>query len=409
MSETPVGHAGIGFLREVGVALAAALVGGLSARALGLPVLVGYLLAGLAVGPHTPGLVADAATVASVADLGVALLMFAVGTQFSLAELRHVGRVAVVGGGFQIAVTTLLGTLLGIALGWGATAGLFLGCALTLSSTAVMLKVLEERGELGTSHGRAMLGILVMQDLAVVPMVVLLPALAAVGGADGAAWTGIGMALGKALLFLGGTVLMATRVAPALMDRVARTGSRELFLLTAMCLCLGAGYAADRMGLGLPLGAFLAGMVLSESGFAQEVLAQIRPLRDVFAALFFVSVGMLLDPGFVLERWPVVAAVVATILVGKPVATLAGLRLAGVGGRTATLASLGLAQIGEFSFVLATLGTAKGLVPPEVAGVILAAALLTILATPLVYGAVGRSRDDVSSRTGPPAPVRSPP
>ncbi len=285
---------GVEFLGQIGIVLIAALIGGLVARALRLPVLIGYLIAGIAVGPHTPGFIAQESTVGTVADLGVALLMFAVGVQFSLDELNHVRKTALVGGGAQIVGTIILGVLLGLAFGWGVYGGLFLGCAIALSSTAVMLKVLEERGELGSSHGNVMLGILVVQDLSLVLMIVLLPALAALQTEGVRALASVGIALLKALLFLGITVLMATRGAPALLNRVARSGSRELFLLTVVCLCLIAGYTAEQLGLGLALGAFLAGIVVSESGFAQEVFSQIRPLRDVFASIFFVSVGMLL-------------------------------------------------------------------------------------------------------------------
>jgi len=253
-----------------------------------------------------------------------------------------------------------------------------------------MLKILEEKGELGTAHGNVMLGILVVQDLSLVLMVVLLPALATFGTDSAGALSNVGLALLKALLFLGATVLLATRGVPAVLDRVARTGSRELFLLTVVCLCLIMGYTAEKMGLGLALGAFLAGIVVSESGFAQEVFTQVRPLRDVFASLFFVSVGMLLDPAFIAANWLVVTAVVVTIIVGKSLVTMAALRFLHWQPRTIVLAGLGLAQIGEFSFVLATLGAARGLIEQEIASVILASALLTILLAPFVYGGAGK-------------------
>jgi CPA2 family monovalent cation:H+ antiporter-2 len=386
------GSPGVEFLGEVGVVLVAALLGGIVARALRLPVLIGYLVAGALIGPHTPGFIADETTVRTVADLGVALLMFAVGVQFSLDELNHVRRIALVGGGAQIVGTILLGLGLGVLFGWGVYGGLFLGCALALSSTAVMLKVLEERGELGSAHGGVMLGILVVQDLSLILMVVLLPALAAFGGGAGnagGALAGVGSALLKALLFLLVTVLLSTRGVPALLDRVARTQSRELFVLTIVCLCLVAGYVADRMGLGHALGAFLAGIVVSESSYAHEVFSQVRPLRDVFASLFFVSVGMLLDPAFLFANAAVIAAVVLAILVGKTLITMVPLYLLRCQGRTVVLAGLGLAQIGEFSFVLATAGSAQGLIPAEIANVILSSALVTLLLAPFLFGAAG--------------------
>lgn len=369
--------------------LLAALVGGLTARAFRLPVLIGYLLAGVAVGPYTPGFVADDTALRSVADLGVALLMFAVGVQFSLKELAAVRRTALIGGGAQIAGTIVLGLLLGLAFGWGVYGGFFLGCALALSSTAVMLRILEERGELGTAHGMVMLGILVVQDLSLVLMITLLPSLAALGTDGAGALAQVGTALLKALAFLLVTVLLATRGVPALLDRVARTGSRELFLLTIVCLCLVASFAAERAGLGLALGAFLAGIVVSESSYAHEVFSQVRPLRDVFAALFFVSVGMLLDPVFVIANWPIVAVVVAAIVLGKSLLSMVPLYLLGWQGRTVLLAGLGLAQIGEFSFVLATLGSSRNLIAPDIASVILSSALITILLAPFVYNGAG--------------------
>ncbi len=340
---------GVEFLGDVGIALVAALIGGLVARALRLPVLTGYLLAGVLIGPHTPGFIADGRVVLGVANLGVALLMFAVGVQFSLDELKHVRRTALIAGGTQIVGTILLGILIGLAFGWGLYGGTFLGCALALSSTAVMLKVLEERGELGSAHGGVMLGILVVQDLSLILMVVLLPAFAAFSSDGAAALAGVGTALLKALLFLLVTLLLATRGVPALLDRAARTGSRELFLLMVVSMCLIASFAAERLGLGIALGAFLAGIVVSESSYSHEVFSQVRPLRDVFASLFFVSVGMLLDPAFLAANWPLVATVVIAIVVGKALLVMLPLYRLGWHGRTVVVSGLGLAQIGEFS------------------------------------------------------------
>lgn len=378
------------FLTELALALLAALAGGLLAHRLRLPLLVGYLLAGIAVGPHTPGFIADPESVHDVATLGVALLMFAVGTHLSLKELAAVRHIALVGGGLQLAGTILLGLLVGMALGWGVYGGLFVGCALALSSTAVMMRLLEARGELGTNHGTAMMGVLVVQDLAVVLMVVLLPALATIGTEGPRALLGVGLALLKAAGFVGVTLLLATRGVPALLERTARTGSQELFLLVVVCVCLATGYLAQLAGLSLELGAFLAGLMMSESDYAHEVFNQVRPLRDLFASIFFVSVGMLLDPQFVLRNWVPVTAVVLAILVGKAAITGAAVYAAGCHGRTAVLAGLGLAQIGEFSFVLTGIGGQRGLISPDISAVILAAALITILLTPFVFGAGGR-------------------
>jgi monovalent cation:H+ antiporter-2, CPA2 family len=377
------------FLLNLAEAIAAGLAGGLLARLLRLPVIVGYLVAGVVIGPYTPGIFADVKTVSPVANLGVVLLMFAVGVQFSLHELNAVRRTALVGGGVQIVGTVLLGLLLGVSFGWGPYAGLFLGCAISLSSTAVMMRILEERGEIGTGHGAVMLGIGVVQDLTLVLMVALLPALAEIGKEGGAAVGQVGLALLRAGGFIAATLLLATRVVPALLDYVARLGSRELFLLAVVVICMSAAVAAEVAGLGLALGAFLAGLVISESDYAHEVFSQVRPLRDVFACLFFVSVGMLLDPAFLAQNWEVVLAVVAAIILGKALLIILPVYLLGSHGRTAILAALGLAQIGEFSFVLATMGTTNGLIDPQVANVILSSALVTILLAPFLFQAAG--------------------
>lgn len=378
-----------GFLEDVGIALAAALAGGLLARALRLPVLVGYLLAGVAVGPYTPGVLASSQAVGMVAHLGAALLMFAVGVHFSLKELGIVRRTALLGGSVQILATILLGILTGRAFGWSLYVSLFLGCALSLSSTAVMMRTLEERGELGTTHGKVMLGILIVQDLSLVLMVALLPALADLKTDGSGALAAVGMAVVRAGLFIGATLLLAMRIVPRVLHFVARTGSHELFLLVVVCICLSAALLAHVAGLSLELGAFLAGVVVSESEYAHTVLAQVRPLRDVFASLFFVSVGMLLNPAFVAENWEAVSAVVLTIVLGKSLLSALVVYALGWHGRTAILAGLGLGQIGEFSFVLTTIGGSQGLIPASIASVILSAALVTILLTPFVYQAAG--------------------
>lgn len=378
-----------GLLPNLGMALLAAVLGGFAARLLRLPLLVGYLLAGVAVGPHTPGLTADADAVHEVAKLGVALLMFAVGVQFHLEDMLAIRRIALVGGTLQIGGTILLGWLVGLALGWGHYGGLFLGCALALSSTAVMMRILEERGELGTSHGTAMLGILVVQDLAVVAMVAILPSLAQLGTQGPGGWGAVAWSIVRAILLLTVALVLARRGVPALLKRAAQQNSQELFLMVVVCVCIGAAYLAQLGGLSLEIGAFLAGIVISESEYAHEVFSQIRPLRDIFASLFFVSVGMLLDPLFLVKHAPAVAAVVAVIVLGKGLLSSLSIFRLGAHGRTAVFAGLGLAQIGEFSFVLSSIGTERGLIPAQESGVILSAALVTILMAPFVYGAAG--------------------
>lgn len=379
----------IHLLVQLAVALGAALAGGLLARLLRLPPLVGFLVAGVAIGPYTPGWFADAHAVEGVARIGVALLMFAVGVQFSLEELLSVRRVALLGGALQITGSVGLGVFVGMALGWGLYGGVFLGCAISLSSTAVMMRILEERGDLGTSHGRAMLGILVVQDLTLVVMAMLLPVLATLSSGGAAALLDVAGSLLRAILFLAVALAAARMVVPLLLHQVARVGSQELFLLSVVCICLAAAYLTFLAGFSLEIGAFLAGLIVTESDYAQEVFAQIRPLRDVFASLFFVSVGMLVNPAFLLERWAAVLVVALAIIFGKGLIASLAVYTAGQHGRTALLAGFGLAQIGEFSFVLAALGQERELIGPEISSTILTAAMITLLLAAPVYSAGG--------------------
>lgn len=379
-----MGHgSSFALMSGLAITLVAALVGGFAARALRLPVLVGYMMAGIVIGPYTPGFIANEQTVFSLAEIGVALLMFAVGVQFSLKELSHVRRTALVAGSIQILGMVLFGIPVAHLIGWNGYEGLYLGCIMALSSTAVVMRVLEERGELGTAHGTLMMGLSLVQDLAVIPMVLLLPVAAGLQPSGGAATTLV-WTLVKATFFLAAMVIVAARLVPPILARVASVGSRELFLLALVCLCLLAGGAAETLGLGMALGAFIAGIVVSESEYAHESLSQIRPLRDVFASVFFVSVGMLLDPQQVVRHWAAVSAVVAAIIAVKAGLLIALIRLLGWRGRTAFSVGFGLANIGEFSFVLLTLGRANELISSEMIGVANASAMVTLMAAPFL-------------------------
>jgi len=378
------------FLVNVAGALLAALSGALAARLLRLPVLVGYLAAGIVVGPYTPGLAADPQATYDVAKLGAALLMFAVGVQLSLKEMAEIKATALGGGAIQIGGTILLGVGLGMALGWGAYAGLFLGCAMSLTSTTIMMRVLEERGEVGEGHGAVMLGISVVQDLSLVAMVALLPALAELSTQGMGALGDVGRSILQAAVLVSVTLYFALKGAPFMLEVAARTGVREIFVLTVVCLCLAAAYGAVLAGLSLEIGAFLGGLVISESRYAHEVLTQVRPLRDLFASLFFVSVGMLMDVAFFWEHLPAVLAVVAAIILGKGLISFFAVYLLGWHGRTAILAGMGLGQIGEFSFVLAVIGADRELIPEIVSGVILSSAMISILLAPFAYAAAYR-------------------
>lgn len=379
-----------GFLIQLALAVIAALVGGLAARVLHLPAMAGYLIAGIIVGLNPTGVVAEGTVVQSVAKMGVALLMFAVGVQFSLKEVRAVRTTALVGGSAQILLCVFLGYLVGTALGWDAVTGIFLGCALALSSTAVMMRILEQRGELVSGHGSVMLGILVIQDLSVVVMVALLPVLRQWSGMDAQTLTNLGLSLLRAGLALGLVLVLAFRAVPVGLGWVARTGSRELFLLAVVSFCLTAALAAHLAGLSLEIGAFLAGIAISESHYAHEVLQQVRPLRDLFASLFFVSIGMLLDPILLWKEFPAVLVVVAAIILGKGLISSLAVYFTGWHGRTAIYAGLGLAQIGEFSFVLTAVGQRWKLVSSDVTGIIISAAIITILLAPIVYSSADK-------------------
>lgn len=371
-------------LQDLAAILVAAIACGAVFYRLKQPIIIGYLIGGLLVGPYALGFVSDVHTIEMFAEIGVALLMFALGVEFSFAELKPVYKVAVLGGALQIllaiALTGGVSTLFGLSLG----AGILLGCIIAISSTVIVLKVLMERGELDSMHGRIALGLLIVQDLSVVPMMVILPNLS-----DPSKILGLPMllALGKAALILGAIVLLGTRLFPVMMARIAATRSRELFLLTSVALCFGTAVLTYSFGLSLALGAFLAGIVVSESDHSHQILADVLPLRDLFATLFFVSVGMMINPAFLMTHLPAVAGLTLAIVLGKAVLIGGSAHLFGYAGRTSLAVGMGLAQIGEFSFVLAKMGRQGGLITEDFFSIILASALLSILATPLMMQA----------------------
>ena len=364
---------------DLALAIVVAFLGGSIAHRLGQPVILGYLLAGVAIGPFTPGPTASPHSVQVLAEIGVAFLMFALGAEVSLTELRRIGRVAVIGGALQILCTMGLGPLLAPLLGLTFVQGVFLGALLALSSTVVALKVLLERAELGALHGRVALGLLIAQDLAVVPMVVLLPSI--VSGGEGVL-ADLASAAVKAALVLIGAYVLGIRLVPIALGRAAITRTRELFLLGVVALALGTAVVTQFAGLSLAFGAFLAGLVVGESEYRAQVIAEAMPIRDLFASLFFVSVGMLVDPRVMLAQGAVIALVSAVVLVGKTLIVLAIVMLLRMPARVAVLAGLSLAQVGEFSFVLARVGVDRGAIPSSVFDLTLATALVTIVLTP---------------------------
>ena len=391
ITERRMPHA-VPLITTLAAALGLALVLGFVAVKLRLPALVGYLLAGVLIGPFTPGFVADVQLASELAEIGVMLLMFGVGLHFSLADLMEVRKIALPGAVLQIAVATAMGAGVATLWGWNLGAALVFGLALSVASTVVLLRALEARGLLDSMNGRIAVGWLVVEDLAMVLVLVLLPAFASgLGAADeGSAGTPLWQTLGITLLKVSGFIalmlVVGDRVLPRLLWHVARTGSRELFTLCIVTAAVSIAFGAAKLfGVSFALGAFFAGMVLRESEFSHRAAEESLPLREAFAVLFFVSVGMLFDPMVLVEQPLQVLAVVLIIVVGKTVAA-AGLVLAfRYPLDTALTVSASLAQIGEFSFILAGLGVGLKLLPPEGQSLILAGALISIAINPLVF------------------------
>ncbi len=366
---------------DLALALAAAFAGGWVARRLGQPVLLGYLIAGIIISPNTPGVVADRERVQQLAELGVALLMFGLGVEFSLTEILRVRRIVSIAGGIQIPLTMALGVVVGLVTGWSIQASFLLGGAFAISSSIVTLTWLLSRGEGDSPHARVALGLGVVQDLALVPMIALLPVLSGdVANLPIELFKSIAVATIALVL----VIALGTRFVPRILYSVARLQSRELFLLIVILIALGTALASQRAGLSLALGAFLAGLVVSESEYDREVLSEIIPLRDLFATLFFVSIGMLVDPAYIVDHIPQVALFTLVLVIGKILIIGGALLTAGVNHTTATLVAIFMAQMGEFSFVLAGAGREEGIVDENQFGVILATAVASILLTPLV-------------------------
>jgi monovalent cation:H+ antiporter-2, CPA2 family len=376
---------------------------GVLARRLGLPPLVGYLLAGVAVGPYTPGFVGDINLVAQLAEVGVILLMFGVGLHVSLKDLIAVYPIAVPGALAQMGVALGAGAALGMWWGWGPGSGLLLGLALSVASTVVLLRVFEERGILDGVEGRIAVGWLIVQDLAMVLALVLLPPLAAQDSAQslGAA---VALTLAKVALFLVLVLAIGLRAVPWLLAMAARTRSRELFTLSVLACALGIAFgSAELFGVSFALGAFFAGVVLSESDVSQQAAANSLPLQDAFAVLFFVSVGMLFDPSIVVREPGRVAAVLVVVVLIKSIAALAVVLVTRRPLISALTIAVGLAQVGEFSFLLAGLGVGLDMLPPDGRDLILAGAILSITLNPALVAATQRLsvRLEARSQRGP--------
>lgn len=365
------------FYRDLAYVFAAALLGGIVAHKLRQPLILGYVLGGILVGPFTPGpTVSEVHTLELFAEAGVILLMYSIGMEFSITDLLQVKWVSLIGGPLGILAVIALSMATGWLMGWSVSQSLSIGAVVSLASTMVLSHMLLDRGELHSQHGRAMIGITLVDDLVFVIMVVLLPALAASSG-DGV--LDIGLAFGKALIILAPVVFIAAKLVPPLMARVHRMKSQQLYLLVVLALGFTTAAVTQALGLSLALGAFLAGLIVSESEHRHQTLTQVLPFRDAFAALFFVTIGGLINPQTLISNLPLLGAIVALIVLGKFAIWTAVVLLFRYPLGTAVLVGIGLTQIGEFSYVLVKVAHDAGLVGADVYGATLAASLFTIL------------------------------
>lgn len=392
--------------------IAAGLVGafalGFAAQRLKLSPIVGYLAAGLVIGPYTPGFVGDAEIAQQLSEIGVILLMFGVGLHFSLKDLLSVKKVAIPGAVVQMTLATALGTMLGHWLGWGWGPSLLFGLALSVASTVVMLRALEDRGLLDTRAGHIAIGWLIVEDLAMVIALVVIPVVGEGSASAGELAASLGLTMLKVGAFVAIMVLFGRRAIPWMLARVADTGSRELFTLGVLALSLGVAVgAAAVFGVSFALGAFFAGTILRESNLAHRAADDSKPLRDTFAVLFFVAVGMLVDPAIVIERPLALIATVLAIVVGKFIGAYALVRLLKYSKSMSLVIAASLAQIGEFSFILVTLGGQYEILPADAQDLVLAGAILSIVVNPALFAWASRSYvakvtdDQASGETGP--------
>ncbi len=380
-------HHNLVLFTTITVALLTAFTGGFIARKLGLPTLVGYLLAGMAIGPFTPGFVGEIDYISQLAEMGVIFMMFGVGLHFSLKDLWAVRRIAIPGALFQMLFATGLGLALTQLWGWSVNSGLVLGLAISIASTVVLLRGLMDNGLLSTQHGQVAIGWLVLEDLATVAILVLLPTL--FGSTTGPIWQSALLVVGKTAVFVALMLFVGAKLMPWLLTRIAYTRSRELFILAVVALALGTAFgAAELFGVSLALGAFLAGVVVGESDVSHQVGAELLPFREIFAVLFFVSVGMLVNPAALIENIWQVAALTGLIVFGKAFVTLLLGFVIPASLRTVLVVAAGLSQIGEFSFIVGQAGVALGVLTPDQYGLILAGALFSIVLNPLMFKAL---------------------
>ena len=377
----------MGIATDLILLVVSAFFSGLLMQRLGQPLILGYILTGIAFGPYTGGFALTSVhEIELLAEIGVALLLFALGLEFSLKDLKPVKKIALIGTPIQILLTIAMGYGIGQWMGWDAKTSLWLGALVSLSSTMVLLKTLMNQGWLGTLSSKVMVGILIVQDLAVVPLIVLLPIL----NNPELGWVSLEIAILKTVLFLAGMILFGTRLLPWIMRHISHLGSRELFLLAITAIGLGVGYLTYLVGLSFAFGAFVAGMVLSESDYGHQALSDIIPVRDLFGLLFFASVGMLLNPAFLLDHWQQVFILVLIVSLGKGLILGLLARIFKYGNVVPLAVGLGLFQVGEFSFVLAQVGVSTNSISHEVYSLVLTTAIITMFLTPLISGQTAR-------------------
>jgi CPA2 family monovalent cation:H+ antiporter-2 len=377
-------HEGDIILRELILLLAVSLPITFLFHKIRLPALVGFLITGIILGPHGLAMVTDTTVVERLAEIGVVLLLFTIGLEFSIEDIMRSGRQFIIGGGLQVLLTIAAVAGLALSLGFPLPQAVFFGFLASLSSTAIVLKMYSDRAEMDSAHGRLATGILLFQDIAVVPMMLLLPVLGQAGTAGAVTPLSVFASLGKAVLGLVVVFLAARRIVPFLLNQVVRLQNREMFFLLVVLLCLGTAWVTFTLGLSLALGAFLAGLIISESEYSHHIVAEIMPFRDYFASIFFISIGMLLQTVFFTSHWPVVLGMTAALITVKAVLTIGTARLLRYPVRSSVLVGLGLAQIGEFAFLLAQQGAAKGLIGGELYQLFVDTSILSMLATPLI-------------------------
>ncbi|MBT4090777.1 MAG: portal protein [Deltaproteobacteria bacterium] len=371
----------MGIAADIAIIIVAALIGGAIAQQLKQPLILGYILAGLLVGPHT-GLVTitEVHDIELLAEIGIALLLFALGVEFSFSELKPVRWVALIGTPIQMVLTMGFGYVIGRILGWDFSSSVWIGALVSISSTMVVLKTLANRGLMGSLSSRVMIGMLIVQDLAVIPLIIILPLLKDLSSGLPI----LGLALVKAIGFLLVMVIAGTRVIPSVMKFISKSNSRELFLLASAAIALGVGYATYLVGLSFAFGAFVAGMVISESEYSHQALSDIVPLRDVFGMLFFVSVGMLIDPAYLMNNLGEVLLLVLLVVISKSLIFGILVRFFGYYNIVPIAVGLGLSQIGEFSFVLARVGLSTNSISEDLYALILTASVMTMILTPFL-------------------------